>query len=332
MVGGLAGLLLLVVTAVARAEEHAMMPRLRYVVRAPDDRCPDEQSFRTLVVGRLGRDPFVEGASDEISVDIQVTPQAVRGRLTVVVAGRKPAERRFSEAPSECQPLVEALATATALAIDPVRANAPNIPPLPPPTGPVSQDRPPIPTAPAPPPRADAEDHHGGAPEPKTSLALVARVAVASAVGLAPWATMGAEAAVGLERGAFAIFLEGRGETQILEGRGQHNARLEATVLGAALAPCAHVGVFFGCIVGRLGVLQGRAPEVVRPSLGSSTNASIGPRIGVWVPVTGSFAFVTTAELVVPLVRTTLIVDGQGAWTAPAIAGGLTVGLGYTNR
>jgi hypothetical protein len=141
--------------------------------------------------------------------------------------------------------------------------------------------------------------------------------------------TAGADAAIGVRRGAFALFGEGRGETQVANARGEAGAAIEATLLGAAIAPCGYVGVLFACVVARMGVLQGRAPDVARPSLGSSFHATLGPRAGVWAPLTAGFGITAFAEMAVPLVRTTLVVDDRPVWTAPAIAGSVAVGVGY---
>lgn len=322
--------------AAARADEGALAPRLRYVAHDPDRRCPDEPSFRRLVVARLGRDPFVESGADEVTIALELRGSEALGRLVVARAGKRASERQLSEHASQCPALVEALATGTALAIDPVRAQATSAaPPSATPPGPPS----PPPPEPAPPPTAPPPAARPAAPVrvsrplgPEPGPAVLVRVAGALALGAAPGPTMGVEAAVGLERGPFAAFLEARVETQPADAMATNATALRATIFGGGLAPCLRLGAFLGCVVARVGVLQGLAPEVVSPNLGSSVHASVGPRLGLWSPSVGPLAFTASVELGATMVRTTLLVDGQPAWTAPALWGGVALGIGYRSR
>lgn len=295
--------------------------KLTYTARGRD--CPDESSFRALVVARIGRDPFVDGAEDAVAVELESNATASRGKLVVTRASKPPAERRFTEGPSACEALTEAIATAAALAIDPVAATSPKPPPPPTPQEPP-------PPASAPPPPADARERPPPpSPPPETPARLAVHANMITSWGLAPSATLGGEAGVGVRYGAFALFAEGRGETQVAGSRGSGGDRIEATVLAGGIAPCGHVRAFFACLPLRLGAMQGRAPDVLLPSLGSSFAAWIAPRAGLWANLGGGFALVSMLELVVPLVRTTLVIDGRPAWTAPSLGGAFALGVGY---
>src|SRR5262249_43145115 len=149
-------------------------------------------------------------------------------------------------------------------------------PALPPPaSGPPA----PAPRPPESPPAVDAGE--------RTQIRFAARGDVVFAFGLAPGPTAGGDVAIGIETGPFSVFLEGRAESQVTNARGDRGDRLEATLFSGALVPCGRVGALFGCLVARVGVIQGRAPDLANPSLESSLHAAFGPRLGVSVPIGG---------------------------------------------
>src|SRR5687767_6689012 len=55
--------------------------RLAYQVPLTVAGCPREQSFRDMVAGRLGFDPFEANASELIHVEITTDAKALRGRV-----------------------------------------------------------------------------------------------------------------------------------------------------------------------------------------------------------------------------------------------------------
>jgi hypothetical protein len=137
----------------------------------------------------------------------------------------------------------------------------------------------------------------------------------------APSVTIGGEAGAGLRIRAFSVEVSARAESTPLAVRADSGDRLQVTILSGAVAPCAHLGPWSGCAVGRLGALQGYAPDVTNPSLGSTLYASIGARIGYSIPLSGILALTPTLEGAIPLQRTQLLIDGSPVWTAgPATA------------
>lgn len=302
----------------ARAEDEAQLAYARNGDATA--RCPDEESFRNQVAARLGYQPFTSSGKHRVSVVLNVAHGRVRGRAAVTRAGQAVlGVRELEDTVDNCEALTSALATTVAIAIDPVRGLGPT--PLPP--------APPLPPPPAPGPR-DAHETHAEAvappPPPEQPARPIRFLASAGAVfslGVAPGVAFGAEAGVGARRDAFSLELSARIEAMPGDVRVGSGDRLEATVLSGTLTPCGQLGVFLGCIFGRMGAFQGRAPDVVDPSLGTTLFGAVGLRAGVRATVWRWVALEGLAEAGLPLVRTSLRIGRDTAWTAPpAFAGG----------
>jgi hypothetical protein len=314
----------LVGTSRARAEPTA---RLAYVVTAPS--CPDETSFRALVTARLGRDPFTPVSEDQADVGVRRDGAGLSGRVVVRRSGKVAAERSIRASAGECDTLVEALAAVAALAIDPDAALRPSerLPELPPSTPPPAATMTPV----KPPPEV-VEYRPLRPEEPPTRVSFAARGAIVGSIGVLPAGSMGGELGIGFGIGKFSLFAEGRAETKVATAGGSPSSRIDGTLLTAGIAPCGRVGVLIGCLVGRVGALRGRSPDAAHPRDDSTMVAYIGPRLALHLPIDDSFAITPQLEMVVPLVRTTLLFDQQPAWSAPSIAGALGLGVMYVSR
>ena len=308
----------------ASAENEPETARLVYVANGIGARCPDEESFRHQVAARLGYQPFTPDGKHRVAVTLTIAGRRVRGHAEVLRSGQTAAGVRDLDGElDKCEPLTSALATAVAIALDPVRSAQPAgvVPPSPPsPTG----DPPPPParlpeTPVAPPPPASSTS--------QTRKVLFGSAGVLGAVGLMPGAAVGADLGVGLRFEAVSVELSGRVETMPGSVRTDSGDRLEATALSALLAPCVHLGRWIACGSGRLGSLQGRAPDVVQPNLGKSLFGAVGARAGYVLPLSPVFALrgIASADLLV--VRTSLLIDGAAVWTAPPVAAGLELGV-----
>ncbi len=310
-----------VTKAASAAGEIPPVATLVYDVDGEQARaCPDESSFRTMVVGRIGRDPFVATKHAEKGFALRVKKKGagLEANLRINDVHGKPIDRHFVERLDRCDDLLEAVATTVAIAIDPLASPAV---PTPKPLPSKIDEHPQVTPAPT-------KDEPNLSQTRSTPWTFQGHAAVGLSFGLAPGTMVGGEIGVGLARDYFVIRLEGRGETQPSPAS-QRGIDLEATLLSGALVPCFRYGWFHACAVGRVGVLQGRSPSVEHPSLGSSIIGSLGLRAALSVPLGSIFRLTPRAELVVPLVRTTLLVNASPAWTAPAIGGhfGLEVGL-----
>ena len=151
----------------------------------------------------------------------------------------------------------------------------------------------------------------------------IAGVAGSAAVGPAP--TLGPELGVAIRTKSVSIEMSGRVETTFGETRASSGDTLEATVIAGALLPCAHFGALSGCGFGRIGAFQGRAPDVASPSLHTSMFAAVGLRAAYTLDLGSVFALRGALEAGLPLVRTSLLVDGSSVWTAPPVFAGVSL-------
>lgn len=303
------------VASPAFADDDLATAQLTYVANSgAAGRCPDEESFRNQIAARLGYPPFTTSGRHRVAVSLTAARGRVRGRAEVTRAGQTtPGVRELDDTIDNCEALASALATTVAIALDPVRglgpAPEPVAPPLPPPPPhdrDADRDRGPQPVAPP------AEQRAASTP-----IRIFAGAGGVFSLGVAPGPAIGAEAAVGARREAFSLELSARLETTTGSERVATGDRVEATVLSGALAPCGQLGVFVGCVFGRAGAFQGRAPDVVNPSLGTTVFGAVGLRAGVRFVVWRWISLEALAEAGLPLVRTSLRIGAGDAWTAP---------------
>jgi hypothetical protein len=156
-------------------------------------------------------------------------------------------------------------------------------------------------------------------------ISLFGAVGAAATVALMPGPSAGPELAFGARVNALSIEASARAETTVGEVRTASGDRVDATVLSGAIAPCAHLEQFAGCVVGRMGAFQGHAPDVVHPTLGTSAFAAIGLRATYLLAIGARLGLRGALEGGLPLVRTTLAIDAAPIWTAPAAFVGVSV-------
>ncbi|WP_394845704.1 hypothetical protein LZC95_52830 [Pendulispora brunnea] len=300
--------------------------------------CPDESSFHNLVAARLGYDPFRPDGQHAVSVSFRKERAKIRARAEVQRGGPAAGTREFTG--EACEPLAAALATTVAMALDPLHVSAPAAEP-PPPAGatslagetPALHKAEPLPTLPGepqptPPPQVVfVERRTNPTPsrpsEPSEPVAFLASVGGVVSFALAPTMTLGGAMEIGFRYGVFSLSAEGRAELTPTTTRVDSGDRVDATIYSGALLPCFHFGAWLGCAVGRIGAFQGRAPDVVHPSLGTSAFGSVGLRGGYMIPLTKVLSVRASVEGAIPVVRTTLVIDGGEVWTAPPVTAGL---------
>lgn len=312
LVGVLAGMLW---GSPAEAGEDA---RLRYELEDPDGKCANEAAFRARVVSRLGYDPFREEATLELRVRIVARGALVRAEISAAQPG-KPAGKRTLEDP-RCDALGETVASAVALALDPVGAGAEHLPaepaPLPPPVTTPVIPPPPV----APPPVAVV-------PSESPRLALVAYADFTTTFARTPGILLGGRLGGGLRRGALAIAVEGHAEATAEPTLIANGDRVLATVFSAAVVPCGYLGLVQLCGVATLGSRQIQALDVVGRSAHGALFAVLGARGGIEVPLAGPLAFRASVELGVPLIRDRYLTDGIARATTSPLEGGASAGL-----
>ena len=301
---------------------------LTFVVTGATGPCPDEESFRNQVAARLGYQPFVQGGEHHVSVTLRAVRDRVHGRAEVLRSGQaKPGVRELDGKTVKCDSLVAALATTVAIAIDPVKSEQPVTvaAPLAASDRPLPPEKPP----PSPPPQPHAPPQ---VPASSHSLPVVifGTAGARAAVGLTPGLAVGGGVGVGLRRGVLSLEVSGQVETTPKATRANSGDRLEATVFSAMLSPCGHWGSWLACAAVRLGVFQGRAPDVVHPSLGTSLAMALGARGGYILPISSALALRGLLSAEFPLVRTSLAIDNVSVWTSPPLSASLELGVVVT--
>jgi hypothetical protein len=305
-----------------------MRARLVYATDDPNGTCASEADFRGKVAARLGYDPFDDQASWVFRVRVDARSKRPRAEIVTEREGAPSGKRTLDDA--TCDALSETVASAVAIAIDPL-AKSPNRPDdaapsstPPPAASPAAAPAPPPAAPPSPPPPLEPSVER-----PTPIVPFVAADATAS-VGRTAGAAIGGRAVVGIGYGALSVSIEGRGEATPGPVRLTPLDRASWSVFSGGIAACGHKGVLGLCGTFAVGSLQARAEDVSRPSLKGTFFAVLGPRLELGIPITDDVALRANAELGIPLVRTTFFIDGEPAWTAPVVQG--TFGLGVEVR
>jgi hypothetical protein len=193
--------------------------------------CPDRAALIDRVASRLGFDPFERSGGIRIAARI-TSARGYRGTLAIADPSAPTAGEWEKSAPkNRCAELVEEMALAISLAIDPLGAHRTATPP---PTPPPPPAPPPPPPAPPPPTKTATI---AIAPEPAVDTAIALGLEVGPWIGLTPGVAVGVGAGAGYRYARFAIHLRGRiaaGGRLDLDGRSGASA---IAITGAAL-PC----------------------------------------------------------------------------------------------
>ncbi len=281
-------------------------------MRAAPTRRPSAISWR------LGYDPFDAAGEHRVKVEIAKQRGKLVGRAEIAREGAARGVRELTGEVDRCEPLAAALATSVAIALDPVHGMRKEaILPLLPAPAPA-----PVP-APAPSTVIVVRERDTAPPAPPASapaplrLSLLGVAGATGAAAVAPGPMFGGEIGVMGRLDRFSLEASARAETTAGHALVASGDRLEATVFSGLLTPCAHLERFAGCVFGRVGALQARAVDVVQPSLKTSLFGALGLRIAYTLQVNDTFGLRAAFEGGLPLVRTSLEIDGTSVWTAP---------------
>ena len=106
--------------------------------------------------------------------------------------------------------------------------------------------------------------------------------------------------------------------------RDRLGAEASAFLVGGALVPCAHVGALGLCALASVSALAASGADHAATVLGA-----LGARVASELPLSPTLALRVHGDLVAPLRRVTLRLDGASSWTAPAAFLHLGAGLTY---
>lgn len=296
--------------------------------------CPPVAHLIDRVAAHLGFDPFEADAPTRISARIARQGKVVEGLLRIQEGEQKPGLWRKGTHPNVCRELVEEMALAIALALDPLgEYRTPGGVVVPPP-------------APPPPP---PEVMAARAPPPQTPPG---RVPTATVAVEAPWSK---QTRVGLEVGlslglvpaptaAFGLGLTYQIERFELDlhvratapGAVRVGPRADASALAiwAELYPCYDFPVGAGfwslCAGFGAGAFYAQGEELEPSRTATKPLVLAGARLTYRLPLGRSgAAFEFGAEADAAITRMILVVGGEEIWRQPPIATLLTLGFCY---
>jgi hypothetical protein len=341
-VAGIAGAFA-AVTLSAAAAQGATSSRLLYS-RAPGaETCPDEPALRAAVGRLLGYDPFVAFARTTVVVGVEREGSRIRARTYLDEDGVSRGGREFWTAAGHCDELVAAVALAVSIALDPMSAERPAAaapppeePSEPPPMGSADSEgstpaaAPPLEPSPQPDrPAAPAPQHPGSAGAPAARAGAV-RFDLGFggfvSVGSLPQASGGPFALTRARLGPWSIDLEARAELPETTDVPSAGARARTWSWGASLAPCFHAAAFAFCATASATEIHAEGVGVSSPMPQDARAVALGARAAAEWPVAAGVSLHVRADGAIPLAPTRLVLNGADAWTSPAIA--VAVGLG----
>lgn len=320
-IAAIAVLLLGATWAPPAAADVQARARLVYQTLTGTERCPGEADLRAAVGVRLGYDPFVAEASTEVAVRLEARGRGIVGVLEV--RGTRPGQREIASPEGDCREVVDALATAIAIGVDPASlSRAPNAPPPPPPEPAPT----PAPVVARPPPAPEASVPTAAVVPPPSERVHPSFGALGVlALGELPKPAPGFDVWFGARYRFASAALEG---SFAMASGDVGRAAASATLLTVGLAPCAHYKLLFGCIVARIGSLRAEGQSLDLPERASALYGSVAARIGVQPTIAGPFFVRAYAELGAPLTRIGFELDGREEWATPTIAARFAVGAG----
>jgi hypothetical protein len=304
--------------------------RLVYSRSAEADSCPDEQSLRRAVATRIGYDPFFPYATRTIVATMARHGRDFVATVDLVDEGGFSHGARELRAAGDCGELLDAVALAIAIAIDPqsLTQTTPPAPPESEPETPAPKTIPPPPaptppsTQPAPP---DVIPHAPAAPVSRPDLELTAGAAMSA--GFAPGTV-----AIGLALGAawrvrvLSLGVEGRVDAPSSEAA-PRGGEVSSWLLIGAVVPCIRLGYLFVCALMQGGVSENAGSGVQGARSGSALWLATGGRLGVEFPVGDRVRLRLHGDVVGNLARSTLDLSTKAAWHAPPWAGSAGAGL-----
>jgi hypothetical protein len=316
-----------IVTSAAASKAEHPSARVEYVIDpALASRCPNERSMRDFVLARLNYDPFDGRPGLFISARVLRLASQLRGELEIKDAeGRLLGTREVSSMQEDCTELVQTMAFAVAIAIDP-RTNAN--------PSPRSAKVPPNPERPrmleengnAPPSEPPPVDRAVSVAGPSTTSTPTMRLRLGAgaqmSTGILPstlaWGIFGLGSLHGQR---FSLDLEGGGF--LPSARDTSLGRVTAWLVVATVAPCWHGDPWLVCPRGSVGLLHGSA-DVQDPHDRTTPYVGVGAQVGLEVPLGRRLFGRIVGHLDAPVSPTTLEIDGSPAWTTPPANGGLT--------
>jgi len=321
--------------------------RLAYKRGPGAEACPDEAALRRAVAARLGEDPFAPESSRTFRLSIATLGDHLRGSVEVLTDGVAEGRRELDVEPDRCPELVEAMALAVSLTINP------NLVVTAPPVAATTDAAPPAvatpPRSSAPAPVAPVAPFGTGpvrdsAPAPASTtraeakpMTLAAGLIAHGAVGTGPGPAVGGSALVRVHGTVWELGLEGRLDALSRDDIGQ-SGTVKSSLLAGVLAPCirhtpAHrAGIFehfSGCGLLLVGSIAAGSEGVSVEGADRGIYVAAGGRIAASASLTDGLLLEARVDALYPLVPVTIVLDGAPVWRAGASG---TLGAGVVGE
>lgn len=319
LVAGLAG---------AQRSEHAHAV-LDYRVAASAPGCPTREELGDAVAARLGYDPFDDGASrsatppQRVSVEVAFAKGTYTGKL--VLGGTR------ALTSTNCRELVDSLAVAVALGLDPESALRP--PPTAAPTA--STVAPPAPSVSSPgpampPPAASTAPPTAQPAQPASPFAARTWLGPLASVGDTPSPTLGlglgGEVQV-LTHLAFEGEVSSTLPSSVRIGRGGRGTGY-GSVTQLVLAACIPFAPLSLCATGSAGFFYADAGDVDVARAELTSYGAVGLRASFRLALSSRLFLRAQLDGQAPIARTELRIDGASLWETSPVVGRLGLALG----
>jgi hypothetical protein len=316
--------------ALSGARARADEPAWRFEYSTPVEGCPTRERAQSLVVARLGFDPFRDDADAMLYLRIVIT-QSDPGGLTALVARGDGSvlhgERTLRDVTGDCAELTAAAALAGSILVDPTgtmaRRQAARTEP-PPSSIPTRGEDPSWAERTPPPPPVDQPK---GAAKVAMPLRAFLGARVLGSAGFAPSPSLGVSVDGGLRRGNLVLRLEGRADFPASSDPTPDGARARASLLAASVVPCFAFDALQLCGVFIAGSALAQSENVSPPQRDRVAFVALGLRPTLDIALTSVLHLALNVEGVVPLTRLGLVVRGQQVWAAPPVAASVGAGL-----
>jgi hypothetical protein len=306
--------------------------RLTYLRSPGAVACPDQHLFELMIEGQNGgMNPFVKEAPDRIEVSFRLTKRGYVGRATVYDAQEK-VHGSQEWTGRTCTDVAENISVLVSSWVAPLELLAkpppkPRCDPVP--SAPVAAPAcVPVPVPPARKPEPPPP------PRPSRPAVVVEGGTLLSFATLPRRPGFGLVAAIGGRGRAFSFTLEARADLPSATDPAPGSAPpvfASAWLFSGTLAPCVHVGFFVGCGLVSGGVLMEQSstdPDITE----AHPYVALGGRAGGELPLSSGLALRVSADLLVPLFRSSIVVQNNGhrIWTLPPVGGDLGLRFVYT--
>jgi hypothetical protein len=294
------------------------------------EECPEEAALRRAVAARLGEDPFDSRLSPTFRLAIVSDGARLRGSVVLVTDGVAEGRRELEADAEACGELVEAMALAVSLTINPdlvVTQAAPKQPELPPRAEPVETPGSPA-TLAATNPRPPKDEIRSPRARPGargSALGIAVGALAHGAVGTGPGVAAGASALFRAGTPRWQLGLEGRVDALSRAGIGR-SGTVHSTLVAAVLAPCVRIAPLSACPLLLVGSLFARSRGVAVERSDRGFFAAAGGRVAASAPLGEALLLEARVDALYALTPVTIELDRTPVWRAGA-SGALGVGV-----